>query len=196
MKCQYCYLYVLPLPSEDLLKIGISNDPLSRCRAFSSRYYDAFDLPRSLLIAFDARAEAQRRETALHRQLRLLNAMQPVTVPTRAGGGTEWYRGAYATAVEEVQRDGRAGRVIHSPALDWWRARLQSERDMLYEWSSELLRGLALDALLPQQRRAIVDVLDGWAALDLEIDDVLPDELRVWYQAYRRGFRAAGPLGD
>lgn len=48
-------------------------------------------------MEFDSRREAQARETALHRQLRDWNAVQPITVPGVVAGKTEWYRGAYAT---------------------------------------------------------------------------------------------------
>jgi len=80
-----CFLYVLPLAYENFLKVGISSDPLLRIRAFSRRYYESFDLTRTLLVEFDSRREAQARETALHRLLRPLNATQPITIPPCRG---------------------------------------------------------------------------------------------------------------
>lgn len=100
-----CYLYVLPLAYEDILKLGISRDPFARALAFSRRYYEFFDLSRSLLVEFDSRRQAQARETVLHRRLRDWNAMQPITVPRAAAGKREWYRGAYDTMLAQVETD-------------------------------------------------------------------------------------------
>ena len=38
------FLYVLPCAYEDHAKLGIAGDPLVRMQAFSSRYYEFFDL--------------------------------------------------------------------------------------------------------------------------------------------------------
>ena len=190
-----CYLYVLPLAYEDFLKVGISSDPLARIRAFSRRYYESFNLARSLLVEFDSRREAQARETALHRLLRPLNASQPITVPNRAAGGTEWYRGAYDTLGAEVERDRRAGHVVHAHAsgLDWWRARLARERDTLYEWAGQLLRESNGDLPTGDRLQLLADALDAWPSVGLEIGDALPPEFAQWYgdhrSAWDRGLR-------
>lgn len=189
-----CYLYILPLAGEDLLKIGIASDPLARAQAFSRRYYDTFDLARSLLVAFDTRREAQARETALHRRLREWNAPQPITVPLRAAGLTEWYRGAHAELEAEVAADRERGLEVHHGALDWWRQRLQRERGALYEWAAQLQRD-ADDAggqgALPLQRlQLLADALDAWPALGIALDeDALPPALAAWYARYREAWR-------
>src|SRR5690606_33607656 len=142
-----CYLYILPLLNEDVAKVGISVDPLARVRAFATRYYECFDLERSGLVGFDSVAEARRRETALHRQLRPWNAARPLTVPLRAGGHTEWYRGAAALLREEAEADRGRGLVVHQPAGDWWRERLLQERPLLFEWAEQYLLELSAEAL-------------------------------------------------
>src|SRR5690606_27019927 len=142
-----CYLYILPLLNEDVAKVGISVDPLARVRAFAARYYECFDLERSGLVGFDSVAEARRRETALHRQLRPWNAARPLTVPLRAGGHTEWYRGAAALLREEAEADRGRGLVVHQPAGDWWRERLLQERPLLFEWAEQYLLELSAEAL-------------------------------------------------
>lgn len=186
MKSTTCYLYILPLAYEDILKLGITNDPLVRAQAFSRRYYESFDLPRSLLVEFDSRHEAQARETALHRQLRALNAMQPITVRARAAGETEWYRGAYATLCKEVERDRRRGYVVHAPSIAWWRQRLGEEREALYEWASQLLREQVDGALPPIDRlQLLADALDAYPGLEVPLADALPLELDEWYRQYR-----------
>lgn len=183
-----CYLYVLPLPGEDIAKLGISRDPLRRIQSFASRYYERFDLPASALVEFDSRREAQRRETQLHRALREWNAVQPVTVPLRAGGHTEWYRGALAPLQAELERDRASGLVVHQPATGWWRERLRGEQALLFEWASQWLE--TLPDLSPHTPgwREVVDVLDAWPALGLEVGAGLPDTLRLRYARYRRAW--------
>lgn len=175
MRSRTCYLYVLPLAYEDILKLGISADPLRRAQAFWRRFYDAFDLSRSLLVEFDSRREARARETQLHRRLRDWNAVQPITVPKAAAGGTEWYRGAYAALQASVEEDAASGRVLHAPATDWWKTRLEAERERLYEWVAQVLRECAGDARAAE--RMLADALDAYAAFGIPLSGVLPPEL-------------------
>src|SRR5690606_29571543 len=94
------HLYVLPLFCEDLAKIGISVDPLARVRSFSARYYEGFDLARSVVVRFEDGGDARRLETALHRRLRRWKAPAPLTVATAAGGASGWYAGWKPGALE------------------------------------------------------------------------------------------------
>jgi hypothetical protein len=189
MRANTCYLYVLPLIYEDILKVGISGDPLARAQAFSRRYYECFDLQRSLLVEFGSKREAQARETELHRQLRLLNATQPLTIQAQAAGETEWYRGAYALLCDEVERDRRCGNFVHAPSVAWWRQRLGEEREALYEWASNMLRE-ADDQLPPVERlQLLADALDAYPCLDVPLDDVLPLKLAHWYDGYRAAWQ-------
>ena len=190
-----CYLYILPLLNEDVAKVGISVDPLARVRAFAARYYECFDLERSGLVGFDSVAEARRRETALHRQLRPWNAARPLTVPLRAGGHTEWYRGAAALLREEAEADRGRGLVVHQPAGDWWRERLLQERPLLFEWAEQYLLELSAEALAQSALwQGVVDVLDAWPALGLRVDDAVPESLARSYRRYRGAWRAS--IGD
>ena len=187
-----CYLYILSLPDEDLAKVGMSVDPLARVRAFAPRYYDCFDLERSGLVGYDSVAEARRRETALHRRLRAWNATAPLTVPLRAGGHTEWFRGALSILDDEVEAERAAGHVVHRPAGEWWRQRLQQERALLYEWIEQYLHDMPAQELPGTALwKGIVDVLDAWPALGLRVDDALPDALADVYRAYRRAWSTA-----
>lgn len=176
MRFRTCYLYVLPLAYEDIAKLGISHDPLARAQAFSRRYYDAFDLSRSLLVEFDSQREAQARETALHRRLRDWNAVQPITVPVAAAGKTEWYRGAYGLLEAAVREDAAGGCTVHAPAFGWWRGRLHEERPRLYEWVSEILRDCAGELSSSGARGLLTDALDAYRAFDISLDGVLPPE--------------------
>lgn len=179
MRSRTCYLYVLPLAYEDILKLGISHDPLARAQAFSRRYYEFFDLERSLLVEFDCKREAQARETALHRQLRDWNAVQPITVPGAAAGKTEWYRGAYAILSAAVTTDVAEGRRAHSPAMEWWRTQLLAERDALYEWIVTMT-GDGVCVLPPRERQQrLADALDAYRIMDVPLGDALPPGLNL-----------------
>lgn len=171
-----CYLYVLPTAYEDILKLGIANDPFARALAFSRRYYEFFDLSRALLVEFDNRKEAQARETALHRYLEEWNAMQPITVRNAAAGKTEWYRGAYATLRAEIENDKARGCIVHAPALPWWQARLRAERDRLYDWIVMLTRDEVCPLPLQERRQLLADVLDAYAQLGVAFKDAVPVE--------------------
>lgn len=185
-----CHLYVLPAFGEDIAKLGISVDPLARARAFSSRYYECFDLSRSLLVGFDSVAEARRRETELHRQLRPWNAPAPLTVPRMAGGGTEWYRGAWSLLHEAAAEDASRGHAAWLPAEGWWRERLRAEEALLYEWAEASLRDACADEpLAPALWSPIADVLDAWPALGLDVEPALPEAMASRYRAYRRAWR-------
>lgn len=185
-----CHLYLLPLLHEDIAKVGISVDPLARVRAFSSRYYECFDLERSLLLAFDSVREARRRETALHRALRAWRAPAPLTVPPRAGGGTEWYRGAWARLCDAAAADAALGHPAWLPAGDWWRARLQAEEARLFEWAEACLREVPGDAPVPPALWSrVVDVLDAWPALGLDVSHALPDAMLARYRLHRAAWQ-------
>lgn len=88
------FLYVLRMSgAEDLLKVGLSADPVARWSSFHRRWFEAFDLEHSLLVETGSRAEAQRLETTLHRALQAHGCPVPLTMRAFAGGATEWYRG-------------------------------------------------------------------------------------------------------
>lgn len=173
-----CYLYVLPLVCEDILKLGIARDPFVRALAFSRRYFEFFDLSRSVLVEYDSRKEAQARETALHRRMSDWNAVQPITVRTAAAGKTEWYRGAYDKLLEEIEHDEAQGRVVHRFALSWWQARLRIEREKLYEWITWISRDDVCPLPAQERRQRLNDVLDSYAQLGVPLEDAIPAQLR------------------
>ncbi len=172
-----CYLYVLPLAGEDILKLGIARDPFVRALAFSRRYYEFFDLSRSVLVEYDSRKEAQARETELHRRMCDWNAVQPITVRAAAAGKTEWYRGAYDRLLEELEHDEAQGRAVHRDALPWWRARLRAEREKLYEWIVWITRDDACPLPACERQRRLADVLDSYAQLGVPLESAVPEEL-------------------
>lgn len=192
-----CYLYVFPCAYEDLLKLGISRDPLDRIQAFSRRYFEFFDLQRGWLLETDRVREAQGHETRLRRSLRLLNAPAPLLVPGRAAGATEWYRGA-ALLLEQAREEFAAqGYVVHQPLEHWLRSRLEERRSNLYTWAERMLSAadsepgdaLPAGAEPPLPHRMLRDALDGYVALGIPLEDALPPTVFDWYARYA-GFRS------
>ena len=181
------YVYILPVHGEDWLKLGMSNDPLRRAREFSSRYYEAFDLDRAVLVETDGRADAAALERELRRNLRVHRAPMPLTIRSEAGGHTEWLRGAYP-ALLDACRDSPIATAVHHPARAWFARTQWEQRAMLDGWARGLMREYLLDpdestpADLPAPLRAqLQDAVDAYHAFGLRIDDQLPAGLAAWY---------------
>lgn len=181
------FVYVLPCPGEDLLKLGHSRDPLARMQQLHPRFYEFFDTELALAVETQTVREAHTLELRLARTLREHRAPAPLTVNPAAGGHTEWYRGAYAAlaaAVDELQQQGYS---VHRPLQPWLRARLQAQAELLYAWTQQLTplelegRGSAARASLAQRRAA--DVLDAFVALQLDLSRWLPAAVLHWHRA-------------
>lgn len=188
-----CFLYVAPCVYEDILKVGFARDPLVRLHTLHRRFYEFFDLDAGFLIETDTVREAQRLETMLHRELAIHNAPAPLVVRDQAGGRTEWFRGAYEILGERARSLAEEG-FVHHPALrPWLRHRLLGQSGALYSWADKAFAELSLypdnDDPLPQSlllRQAMLDALDAYVALDIDLAPMLPDEVLQWH---RRGGR-------
>lgn len=172
----HTWLYVLAVEGpEDLLKVGLSRDPLLRWSAFHPRWYEAFNLNRSLLVACETRRDAQQLETELHRHLHAHGCPMPLTIRVDAAGGTEWYRGAYAhtwrfvadceAAGYPVQRDPRAY------LLPLMKADAERLDGLIRHAHAELLDGRLSEA----QRRSIIDWVDGHLHFEPNLAAMLPE---------------------
>jgi hypothetical protein len=160
-----CFVYVAACGGpEDLLKIGLSHDPLARWSAFHPRWFEAFDLDHGALVETETRGDAQRLETALHRRLVDHNCPAPLDMRQQAGGRTEWYRGAHRKALRWVEEAAESGHVVHVPARAWFAAAVLRRSDRLVSLLDQALRhDHALDGL---QCRALLDLVDAQAAFD------------------------------
>lgn len=183
------YLYVLPVHNEDWLKLGMSNDPLRRAREFSSRYYEAFDLDRAILVETSRRRDAATLERELRRNLREHRAPMPLTIRAEAGGHTEWLRGAYPSLLQAC-RESSLAMALHQPARPWFASAQWAQRDALDTWARSLMREHLLDpddstsAGLPLTVQAqLRDAVDAFHAFGLRVDDHLPAGLGDWYGA-------------
>lgn len=180
-----CFVYVLPCAYEDLLKVGFSRDPLSRIATFHPRWFESFDLHRGVLVETETVRDARAIELQLHRRLELHNAPAPLTVDASVGGGTEWFRGASAELADAACTLRADGFTVFAPMQPWLRDALLTRRDLLFDWSQRVLDWLS-DSADPLARdralRTARDALDAFTALDIPIDDHLPDDLRSWYR--------------
>ena len=161
------FLYVLRLQgAEDLLKVGLSRDPLARWSALHPRWFEAFDLDHSVLVEAETRGDAQALETQLHRALAPHRCPQPLTMRTRAGGRTEWYRGAWPQAWRHAQSLAAGGYRVHADARPWLAAAMRRQREVLPGLVLQAHADLACGALALAQRRALGDLLDAHLAFD------------------------------
>ena len=183
-----CYLYVFPCGWEDLLKLGISRDPLDRLQSLHPRWFDFFDLDRGTLVELDRVREARDLELELGHALAEHNAVAPLTVRAAAGGHTEWYRGAAPRLAEAVEKMRTQGHVVHA-LRPWLRTALDARSDRLFAWTQVALDPDTLESgacNLPEHR-AVRDALDACVALDIDIAPRIPDPVLDWYRRQGNG---------
>lgn len=182
------FVYVIPCLGEDLLKLGMSRDPLERFQTLHPRWFDFFDLDAALLIQTDSVREARAIELRLGRELSEHNAPAPLLVQATAGGHTEWYRGAQPRLAEAAAAHRALGFEVHQPLRPWLRKALEQRAGLLFHWSTQMLEAIEEGALwLPAQRPATVlertlrDALDAHTALGLSVESLLPAAVMRWY---------------
>lgn len=165
---------------EDLIKVGLSRDPLARWSAFHSRWFEAFDLQHSLLIETETRRDAQQLETTLHRSLLEHNCPPPSTMRAASGGGTEWYRGAYPAVLAFSQTAVMKGFVVHAPAHEWFARALRAQQARLFTIVDQALR-IGPQGLSATQKTRLRDLLDSHAEFDRTLMMRLPAALsELW----------------
>ncbi|MFT3806850.1 GIY-YIG nuclease family protein [Arenimonas sp.] len=179
------YVYLLPLHTEDWLKLGISNDPLRRAREFSRRFHEAFDFDRALLVETESQKDAAAIERRFRKEFAVHRAPMPLTIRLEAGGYTEWYRGAYPSLSTAAMQLGEAGHRLHQPAREWFKQALTSRRNELHDWASEVLRQHGIDPdrplrdPLPAAAHSLLsDALDAYRHFGVDVSARLPVALR------------------
>ncbi len=178
-----CFAYVFPCAWEDYGKIGFSRDPLARIGALHRRWFEFFDLDAGVLIETETQRDARDIELALRRPLKAHRAPAPLTVQDKAGGKTEWVRGANDLLQPAVQSLADGGHRIH-PLRAWLAAAMLARADQLYDWSAMLLpeAPVACDALSVRAQVLLRDALDGHAALGIDLESRLPPHVWCWYR--------------
>ena len=185
------FVYVLPCREQDVLKVGFSREPMQRLHALHRRFAVFFDLQRALLVETDTVQEARAIERTLLRRFAPMRVSAPLAVRELARGGTEWLAGV-APQVETLARSlaGDGGYLIHAPLVRWLRERVLESGDVLYGWSAQLLDAIAYQHFNPappgggdtrpgQALRAALDLL---SALDLPLQEMVPQPVSDWYR--------------
>jgi hypothetical protein len=187
------FLYVLPCVAEDLLKLGLSRDPLDRLQTLHPRWFDFFDLDAARLVATDSVREARAIETRLKQALRAHNAPAPLRVSVAAGGHTEWFRGAFDTLEREVHELHAAGFQVHVPARPWLRDALTKRGSLLFHWTSRMIEAIDPEFAPPLSGRALNpfertlrDAIDAYEALGIEVAPLVPEAVLHWWREARR----------
>jgi hypothetical protein len=186
------FVYVLPCLGEDLLKLGMSRDPLGRFQSLQPRWFDFFDLDSARLVETDSVREARAIETRLRKLLRAHNAPAPLLVSEAAGGGTEWFRGASDLLERETEALGVAGLRMHAPARAWLREALAMRGGLLFHWSSRMLEAIDPDFAPPPDARApsslertLRDALDAYQAFGIDVGPLVPEAVLRWWRSAR-----------
>jgi hypothetical protein len=179
------YLYVLPCAYEDLLKLGFSRDPLARMQAIHPRWFEFFDLDRAFAVQTETAREALDLETRHARQLIDYSAPAPLLASVQAGGGTEWYRGAYDVLCSAADALQAHGHDAHRPLRPWLRTRLENMADLLFAWTQLLspdeLQARGAQARSTATQRHAGDVLDAYVALGIDLRPWLAPAVFDWH---------------
>ncbi|RZA12322.1 MAG: GIY-YIG nuclease family protein [Lysobacteraceae bacterium] len=172
------FLYVLRMSgAEDLLKVGLTHDPVARWSSFHRRWFEAFDLDHSLLVETESRADAQALETSLHRSLVAHGCPAPLTMRLAAGGATEWYRGAWPAVRDFVDRCGAEGYTVHAEARTHVALAMRARRDRLATVVDQAFREHLDRLLVPAQLDAVRDLVDAHRALGEDLSDLAAPEV-------------------
>src|SRR5688572_7318944 len=187
------FVYVIPCLGEDLLKLGMSRDPLDRFQSLHPRWFDFFDIDAARLVETDSVREARALETRLRQLLRAHNAPAPLLVSAAAGGHTEWFRGVQAILEQETEALRQAGLRVHAPARAWLSNALAGRGSLLFHWSARMLEAIdpdfapALASRMPTGlERTLRDALDAYAAHGIDPEPLLPEAVARWWRGARR----------
>jgi hypothetical protein len=185
------WVYVFPRPGEDLLKLGMSRDPLERLQTLHPRWYEFFDLDAGWIAATDRVREARAVELRLAHSLAGLGAPAPLTVNAAAGGQTEWYRGALTLLDREGKGLESEGIRVYRPLRQWLLPRMREQAARLFHWSEALLS--ELESAGPQTAPrpeplewTLCHGLDALPALDLPLAQWVSPRVLAWREAVRR----------
>jgi hypothetical protein len=173
------YVYVFPCVYEDYCKLGFTRDPLLRIQSFHSRWYEFFDLQRSLIAAAETERDARDLELRLRRPLAFHRAPAPLSIRSQAGGHTEWLRGVSIRLIQDFVTLGEEGFSIEEDAHVWFKGQMARRADELFEWSSALMGLINLGD--NRAIRTMLDRLDGYRSFGLNLAAHLPEDVSEWY---------------
>jgi hypothetical protein len=180
-------VYVLPHRGEAFLKLGFSRDPLARMQSLHPRYFDFFDIERSILIETPRVNDARNIETALKRRFAEHRAPAPLDIRHEAGGESEWYRGAYEAIAENLDEYEAMGYIVLRGARARFAERLTLQTSQMFEWA--VLQWRAMNEgdafVVARATRALTDALDAYRWFEIDVAGAVPPEVAAWYEARR-----------
>jgi hypothetical protein len=188
------FVYVVACRDDNLFKIGFSRDPLHRWRTLHPRFFEFFDLDRGVLVTTDRVNEARRLERRLLETFADYQSFAPLTVPLSAAGHSEWFRGAMADAVDIAMTAASSNAWKCQRPDEWMRSALLARQDLLFAWTATMLEALEFEkhnAVGADARtgaaceRALVDTLDAYRSVRLDVSTRVPAHVLHWY-AQRR----------
>jgi len=178
-------VYVLPHRGEEFLKLGFSRDPLTRMQSLHPRYFDFFDIERAILIETPRVKDARAIETQLKRRLAEHRAPAPLDIRHDAGGESEWYRGAYETIAANLAEYEGMGYVVFRGARAQFAEKLRKQSAQTFEWAVLQWRVINErdDYAVTLAKHALRNALDAYRWFGIDIAEVVPPEVAVWYGA-------------
>jgi hypothetical protein len=161
------FVYLLALTDCSAFKVGFSCNPFQRIHTFCRRYYERFDVGRSLLLRLAAEADARAIEATLKSELAGNRTDSPVWVPLEAGGHTEWFN---AVEFGSADRRLRSFLVEHEgsqviDAATFIRGELQRLSGSFEPWAwsqAQQACDASASAYTLGSARAIADSLRDW----------------------------------
>lgn len=188
------FVYVLACRNDNLFKMGFSRDPLVRWHTLHRRFFAFFSLEQGILVGPQRVNEARRLERQLLEAFSDYRALAPVLTHSAAGGDSEWFRGVMAEAVELARAVASRNAWEWQSPGDWLRHALLERRDLLFSWTAAMLESIEFEthnpsvgseAMCARCERALLDTLDAFRAVGLDIDGRVPDRVQRWYRERR-----------
>jgi len=161
-------VYLLALRDCSAFKVGFSCNPMQRIHSFSRRYFERFDLHRSLLLRVGGQRAARALETTFKTELAAFGVECPHWFPLAAGGHTEWFAAMQFSRAEALMHSAAAGQGL-STVADFLRGWLGDSRDTFELWAYAYAQRLCDD---------LTSVSLGYAPT------LQSDLLRDWLDAY------------
>lgn len=176
------FAYVFPCAWEDYAKIGFSRDPLGRISALHRRWFEFFDLAAGALVEAETERDARDVELELRGPFKAHRAPAPLTVQDKAGGRTEWVRGANA-ALQEAVHALQARGYRSYPLQPWLQAAMCQRLDRLHDWAAvQLPEDESLRLPGSAGPSVLRDAIDACRALEIDPMPWLPAHVQRWYR--------------
>lgn len=159
------FVYLLPATDCSIFKIGFSCNPFHRIYSFNHRYFEQFDLSRSLLLEAESQAQARALEAALKAEFASSRGQCPTWVAREAGGHTEWFSAVCLVDAEERARAliGDEARVLST--FDFIRGEIERLSLPLESWAWQQAQHLEQAAVIGvgrQMRVSLARTLRDW----------------------------------